>query len=114
MPVRVGKEHGSLLTERHGSRVGWGDETVIVKLKCLNHHPLSSLRQPLTFNRFLATFLHDMTASITILLADDHAVVRAGIRQFLESTTDLSVIAEADDGDTARRLIANTNLMWLS
>ena len=47
-----------------------------------------------------------MTTSITILLADDHAVVRAGIRQFLESAVDLSVIAEADDGDSARRLIA--------
>jgi len=60
----------------------------------------------LTFTRFLATFLHHMTASITILLADDHAVVRAGIRQFLERAAGLSVIAEADDGDTARRLIA--------
>ena len=60
----------------------------------------------LTFNRFLVTFPHHMTTSITILLADDHAVVRAGIRQFLESAADLSVIAEADDGDSARRLIA--------
>ncbi len=47
-----------------------------------------------------------MTATITILLADDHAVVRAGIRQFLESAADLRVVAEADDGDAARRLIA--------
>ena len=47
-----------------------------------------------------------MSTPIRILLADDHAVVRAGIRQFLESATDLRVVAEADDGDAARRLIA--------
>lgn len=47
-----------------------------------------------------------MTATITILLADDHAVVRAGIRQFLESAAGLRVVAEAGDGDAARRLIA--------
>jgi DNA-binding NarL/FixJ family response regulator len=45
---------------------------------------------------------------IRILLADDHAVVRAGIRQFLERAGDLQVIAEADDGESAQRLIAET------
>lgn len=40
-----------------------------------------------------------------VLLADDHAVVRAGIRQFLERAEDLQVSAEADDGLTAQRLI---------
>lgn len=43
---------------------------------------------------------------IRVLLADDHAVVRAGIRQFLEHAPDISVVAEADDGATARTLIA--------
>ena len=43
---------------------------------------------------------------IRILLADDHAVVRAGTRQFLETADDLSVIAEAEDGDSAKMLIA--------
>lgn len=47
-----------------------------------------------------------MTEPIRILLADDHAVVRAGIRQFLERAAGLRVVAEADDGDMARRLIA--------
>mgnify|MGYP001165988871 FL=1 len=46
-----------------------------------------------------------MSDFIRLLLADDHAVVRAGIRQFLESAADLRVVAEADDGDAARRLI---------
>mgnify|MGYP001085366095 CR=1 FL=1 len=31
---------------------------------------------------------------IRILLADDHHIVRAGVRQLLESATDLQVIAE--------------------
>jgi NarL family two-component system response regulator LiaR len=42
---------------------------------------------------------------IRVLLADDHAVVRAGIRQFLERAPDLQVIAEADDGEMAQKLI---------
>jgi DNA-binding NarL/FixJ family response regulator len=47
-----------------------------------------------------------MKETIRIILADDHAVVRAGIRQFLEQADDLQVIAEADDGEAARALIA--------
>ncbi len=47
-----------------------------------------------------------MTAPIRVLLADDHAVVRAGIRQFLEHAPDIEVVAEAGDGAAARQLIA--------
>lgn len=43
---------------------------------------------------------------IKVLLADDHAVVRAGIRQFLETAADLNVIGEAGDGEAAIDLIA--------
>ncbi|MBT3187999.1 MAG: response regulator transcription factor [Anaerolineae bacterium] len=46
------------------------------------------------------------TSSIRVLLADDHAVVRAGIRQFLEQAENIQVIAEADDGEMAKTLIA--------
>ncbi len=42
---------------------------------------------------------------IRILLADDHQIVRAGIRQLLESGGNLRVIAEAADGDEAQALI---------
>ncbi len=42
---------------------------------------------------------------IRVLLADDHAIVRAGIRQFLEHAGDIEVIAEADDGEAAKELI---------
>ena len=43
---------------------------------------------------------------IGVLLADDHAVVRAGIRQILEYAEDIKVLAEAEDGEEAERLIA--------
>lgn len=42
---------------------------------------------------------------IRVLLADDHAVVRAGIRQFLEHAGDIQVVAEAGDGEEAKTLI---------
>jgi len=42
---------------------------------------------------------------IRVLLADDHHIVRAGIRQLLESASDLQVIAEAGDGEEAQALI---------
>ena len=43
---------------------------------------------------------------IRILLADDHTLVRAGIRSLLESIDDVVVVAEAGDGREALELIA--------
>lgn len=45
-----------------------------------------------------------MAEQIRVLLADDHVLVRQGIRQFLEDEDDIEVIAEADDGVEAVRL----------
>lgn len=42
---------------------------------------------------------------ITVLLADDHAVVRKGIRDFIEEDPTFQVIAEASDGAEAWALI---------
>jgi DNA-binding NarL/FixJ family response regulator len=42
---------------------------------------------------------------IQVILADDHAVVRKGIREFLEEAGDIQVVAEAADGDEALALI---------
>ncbi len=39
------------------------------------------------------------TGSVGVLVADDHSVVRTGLRQFLASTEDLRVCAEASTGD---------------
>jgi DNA-binding NarL/FixJ family response regulator len=44
-------------------------------------------------------------AKIKVILADDHHIVRAGIRQLLESAKDIQVIAEAGDGEEAQTLI---------
>ena len=44
-------------------------------------------------------------SAIRVLLADDHAVVRQGIRDFLEEEADIVVVAEAADGASARRQI---------
>jgi DNA-binding NarL/FixJ family response regulator len=46
-----------------------------------------------------------MGDKIRILLADDHAVVRKGIREFLEEPGDIEVIGEAEDGAEALRLV---------
>lgn len=37
-------------------------------------------------------------SSISVVLADDHTVVRKGIREFLEEDGDIVVVAEASDG----------------
>jgi DNA-binding NarL/FixJ family response regulator len=45
--------------------------------------------------------------STRILLADDHALVRRGVRLILESEADLTVVAEAGDGAEAVALAAS-------
>lgn len=47
-----------------------------------------------------------MIERIRVVLADDHAVVRKGIREFLEGESDITVVAEAADGEQAVRLVA--------
>jgi DNA-binding NarL/FixJ family response regulator len=39
-----------------------------------------------------------MRSTIRVLLADDHGVVRRGIREFLEEDGDIQVVAEAESG----------------
>jgi two-component system response regulator NreC len=42
---------------------------------------------------------------LRIVIADDHSVVRRGLRQVLEGDTGLEVVAEAEDIDAARRYV---------
>lgn len=42
---------------------------------------------------------------IRVLLADDHVLVRQGIRQFMDQAAGIDVVAEADDGEAALRLV---------
>ncbi len=53
--------------------------------------------------------------SITVLLAEDHAIVRQGLRKLLEAETDIQVIGEAATGrqavEIARRLLPDVVVM---
>jgi len=45
-----------------------------------------------------------MQTPISILLADDHQIVRSGLRSLFDDEKDMKVISEADNGRTAVRL----------
>jgi DNA-binding NarL/FixJ family response regulator len=45
-----------------------------------------------------------MADKITVLLADDHALVRKGFRRMLEDDAAISIVGEASDGNEAVRL----------
>jgi NarL family two-component system response regulator LiaR len=43
----------------------------------------------------------DMSQPITVVIVDDHHVVRQGVRAFLETQADLTVVAEGESGEAA-------------
>jgi DNA-binding NarL/FixJ family response regulator len=45
-----------------------------------------------------------MADKLSVLLVDDHALVRRGFRRMLEDETDIAVVGEAGDGEGAIRL----------
>lgn len=45
-----------------------------------------------------------MNSRISVLIADDHFVVRQGVRAFLETQPDIEVVGEAADGEAAVQL----------
>ena len=45
---------------------------------------------------------------IRVLLADDHAILRAGLRMLLDAQPDMAVVAEAADGEEAVRRATRT------
>jgi NarL family two-component system response regulator LiaR len=47
-----------------------------------------------------------MSEKITVLLVDDHKMVRQGVRAFLQTQSDIEVVGEADSGETAVTLAA--------
>src|SRR5215472_1720887 len=46
-----------------------------------------------------------MSNPIRIVIADDHPIVRKGLRQVIEEQPDFQVVAEAGDGETGLELI---------
>jgi len=49
-----------------------------------------------------------VTATVSIALADDHAVVRSGLRMLLESEPDFTVVAEAGALEEIERLVEDS------
>ena len=47
--------------------------------------------------------------TISVVIADDQALVRAGFRMILEARDDLEVVGEAGDGEQAVRLVGQTH-----
>ena len=47
-----------------------------------------------------------MNETITVMLVDDHAIVRGGVRAYLETQSDLEVVGEASSGAEAVKLAA--------
>jgi NarL family two-component system response regulator LiaR len=47
-----------------------------------------------------------MTEPVTVLIVDDHAVVRQGVRFYLDAQEDIAVVGEAESGEEAVRLTA--------
>jgi DNA-binding NarL/FixJ family response regulator len=47
-----------------------------------------------------------MKQKISVLLVDDHALVRRGFRRLLEDDSSIAVVGEASNGDEAIRLVA--------
>ncbi|MBK0870160.1 response regulator transcription factor [Saccharopolyspora sp. HNM0986] len=54
-----------------------------------------------------------MTEPIRLLLADDHPVVRAGLRAVLDTEPDFEVTAEADDAERAIGLAATVDVVLM-
>ena len=46
------------------------------------------------------------TGRVRVVIADDHAVVREGVRAVLESDSAFEVVGEASDGEDALRIVA--------
>ncbi|MEX2523977.1 MAG: response regulator transcription factor [Gammaproteobacteria bacterium] len=51
--------------------------------------------------------MNSVNNKIKVLLVDDHAVVRAGYRLLLRNSSEIDIIAEADNGENACRLYAD-------
>jgi DNA-binding NarL/FixJ family response regulator len=49
--------------------------------------------------------IHGIPARIRVLLVDDHAMMRQGLRSVLEAYSDVQIVGEAQDGEEAIALV---------
>ena len=54
-----------------------------------------------------------MDQSIRVVLVDDHALVRAGIREYLDRADGIEVVGEAGSGEEAKRIIEQHCDQWI-
>ena len=55
-----------------------------------------------------------MSRQARLLLADDHTLVRQGLRLVLESEPGFTVVADVDDGPAAVRFVARSEALGKS
>lgn len=48
-------------------------------------------------------------SKIRVLIADDHAILRAGLRMLIDAQSDMTVVAEAEDGNEAIQVAQKTS-----
>jgi two-component system response regulator NreC len=66
----------------------------------------AEVRAPAAVNRVAPVSDAEATDGlISVVLADDHVVVRSGLRMLLESEADMEVVAEAGDAESAARYV---------
>ena len=51
---------------------------------------------------------------IRVLVADDHAVLRAGLRMLLDAQPDMAVVGEAENAEQAAPWMLTSDPMWCS
>ena len=54
----------------------------------------------------MASNNHNHNNRVSILIVDDHEVVRNGIRSYLETVTQFNVVGEAASGEEALKLVS--------
>ncbi len=52
------------------------------------------------------------TRKIRVMIADDHAILRAGLKMLVNAQTDMEVVAEAPDGEQAIQTRRKRDRMW--
>src|SRR5438270_6702752 len=94
---------GPAFYARTYGRTGWklpGCEPGEAGDMCYGSCSLSSERYT-EFTRETREREEEMSETITILLVDDHSIVRQGVRAFLEAQSDLQIVGEAASGEEA-------------
>jgi len=67
---------------------------------------VAAMKQQAAARRAVPTPSPTLAAPVRVLLADDHSVMREGLRQLLEMEPDIRIVGEAADGETAVELAA--------